>query len=94
MYIKNEYIDTSITKAFNIFKKSVEDSLNMYVFISKIESLCLLLILVFIYLFVCQQFLKSLRDVVWTTQGITNLIPTTILLENIKLRQIILKEKF
>ena len=94
VYIKIEYADTAITKSFNIFKKSVEDSFQTYVFISKIEVLCLIVVLAFVYFFVCRQFLKTLRDVVWTTQGITSLIPTTILLENLRLRKIILKEKF
>ena len=55
---------------------------------------CFFVILVLMYVIIYFQFLSKLRDDIWVTEGIINLIPTKLLIENKKLATTILKKTF
>jgi len=92
VFIKGEYIDEAIEKSYDAFKYNVEDYFYQSVTISAIKWSCFSVALLIAYIVIFRPFLTQLKEEIWLTEGMLNLIPTKLLLENTDLRKILFKK--
>ena len=87
-------MDPAIRMSYNIYKKSVENYIGKFTQNMGIKCLICFVILILLYIFICEPLLYQLRIEIERLQGMINLIPTKLLLENEELKNLLFKAKF
>ena len=80
-------------KSSLIFKDDINNFFNKLIKDAFIFVAVFLFILIFFYIFIYESMLTLLKDNILLTQRMVNLIPTSIILQNRKLKNQLLKSK-
>ncbi len=85
-------MDPAIEKSYNVFINSMSDYFQRSVTISLIKLVCFTSALVLCYAIIFERLLELLKEEMWLTQGMLNLIPINMLLSVPRLKEELLKQ--
>ena len=80
-------MDRAIESSNKVFTEDVTNYFDMFSRIALIEWLCFMAGMILIEILILFPFISKLKDEIWFTQSMINLIPTKLLFENKKLKE-------
>ncbi len=79
--------------AYERFRSSAENKFYQSETVAAVKWACFSVALVAAYILICAPFLSQLKDEIWLTEGMINLIPTKLLMENAELKKSIFQQQ-
>ena len=82
-----DFIIPSIYFLQTMFKSAFQTMLDDYTKIHNIKFVVFIFVLILMFIFIWQPYVRALSEKIWRTKGMLNMIPMSVIIKNDKLRQ-------